>query len=724
MKKLLIIFLSLALIIFSIKITAYAKDDYLKGYEEVTPLESQVLSGNVGLYHQRIRTLNNGVDDFWNNHTVNYAISNIKDGVKTVVYSSSYAHNWTAYTTRQAMKQWEKHHPGWICVAGTNADGFDIKNTKQPYHYYMEDGNFLRPQGDGIILGFKDDNTFIEGSPELTPNMYLRKYDENHKEIISDTLIDIVNRAPSEVGINLYTKDNQYPVDLTGYTVFDCTYDLCRCGYSNIYSFVRGTVEEIIPGVKDMTPKVGHFYLASKDESFKDSLVKGDYVKCEYKVTGAYEDATQIIGCPNKLIDGDVLHHKGSEVPFENITHPRTCLGIRENGDVILLTIDGRGSSKDFLVGASLYECEQILKKIGCVKAFNFDGGGSTTLAVRNSQGSFEVVNHPSDGAERQCGNHILFVMRDPGFKITTQDASYNSAKVKLEVTNEEYFKNVSNIKLHIGDKVYDYNDEGIQFTDLEPLSSYDVVVTYDQLDPDTNKVINSRLNASFETEDIPYPKEVIKVGEVNGTSIDILNLKNQYVSNLKVKIDDNEYELDGLDKITIKDLDLNHVYTIDYTYTYSFNGIVKEMIGESIVVKTLSFDRPYGLVINKILEEENKVKIGIEFIDPFNVITQGFVLVNDNINQEITHQEGANKIEITLDNLDSSIDNKIMVRLMYDNEKNVSINIDSNVISIPHKEVAPAPEKKGCSCKKNDVLISLLSLSTLAAYVLLKHKH
>jgi exopolysaccharide biosynthesis protein len=38
---------------------------------------------------------------------------------------------------------------------------------------------------------------------------------------------------------------------------------------------------------------------------------------------------------------------------------------------------------------------------LGVVAALNLDGGGSATLAVRNSEGTFRVMNNPMDGYMR-----------------------------------------------------------------------------------------------------------------------------------------------------------------------------------------------------------------------------------------------------------------------------------------------------------------------------------
>ncbi|MBR0136901.1 MAG: phosphodiester glycosidase family protein [Erysipelotrichaceae bacterium] len=60
--------------------------------------------------------------------------------------------------------------------------------------------------------------------------------------------------------------------------------------------------------------------------------------------------------------------------------HPRTAIGQRQDGIVILLTIDGRGANGSS--GISLPDLTDILERYGCYNAANLDGGGSTSLVV------------------------------------------------------------------------------------------------------------------------------------------------------------------------------------------------------------------------------------------------------------------------------------------------------------------------------------------------------
>lgn len=68
---------------------------------------------------------------------------------------------------------------------------------------------------------------------------------------------------------------------------------------------------------------------------------------------------------------------------------PRTAIGQKQDGTILLLVIDGR--QKDS-IGATLKNVQDIFVKYGAYNAFNLDGGASSTMYYDS-----KVVNNPSD---------------------------------------------------------------------------------------------------------------------------------------------------------------------------------------------------------------------------------------------------------------------------------------------------------------------------------------
>ncbi len=80
---------------------------------------------------------------------------------------------------------------------------------------------------------------------------------------------------------------------------------------------------------------------------------------------------------------------------------PRTAVGQRADGGVILLTTDGR--QPGFSVGMTNFELAQALVRYGAVRGMGLDGGGSSTLAFEGT-----VLNSPSDGRERAVSTALM----------------------------------------------------------------------------------------------------------------------------------------------------------------------------------------------------------------------------------------------------------------------------------------------------------------------------
>lgn len=91
---------------------------------------------------------------------------------------------------------------------------------------------------------------------------------------------------------------------------------------------------------------------------------------------------------------------------FADTRHPRTAVGLRSDGRILLVTVDGR--QPGISVGMTIAELTALLAELGAAEAINMDGGGSTTVVA-----SGRVVNSPSDPTgERPVGDALLVLLR------------------------------------------------------------------------------------------------------------------------------------------------------------------------------------------------------------------------------------------------------------------------------------------------------------------------
>ena len=87
--------------------------------------------------------------------------------------------------------------------------------------------------------------------------------------------------------------------------------------------------------------------------------------------------------------------------------HPRTAIGIKENGDILLYTIDGRQNGYSY--GVKLSTLADRMKELGCVEAINLDGGGSTSIIARlPGDEGISLLNKPSDHNARKVSTNIF----------------------------------------------------------------------------------------------------------------------------------------------------------------------------------------------------------------------------------------------------------------------------------------------------------------------------
>ena len=85
--------------------------------------------------------------------------------------------------------------------------------------------------------------------------------------------------------------------------------------------------------------------------------------------------------------------------------HPRTAIGIdHDTGQLLLLVVDGRQAISR---GATMKELAKLFQRLGAEDALNLDGGGSSIMVARRSDGSLAVLNSPSDGHPRPVANGL-----------------------------------------------------------------------------------------------------------------------------------------------------------------------------------------------------------------------------------------------------------------------------------------------------------------------------
>ena len=138
------------------------------------------------------------------------------------------------------------------------------------------------------------------------------------------------------------------------------------------------------------------------EEDLQSKLKVGDEVEllC-YPNLG---NEAQVYECGSWIIkDGQVvIGEKDEWVGVMTNWDPRTAVGIKEDGNILLLTVDGR--QPGYSVGLTGYELGNLLLELGAKNAAMLDGGASTEMILQG-----RIVNRPSHkGQERPLAGAII----------------------------------------------------------------------------------------------------------------------------------------------------------------------------------------------------------------------------------------------------------------------------------------------------------------------------
>lgn len=148
-------------------------------------------------------------------------------------------------------------------------------------------------------------------------------------------------------------------------------------------------------------------------EWIKRNVRKGSRLRFAWSMSSFEPDrdatwrrAYSILGAGPQLIKSGkvaITHLEEKMAPsFASDHHPRTAVGRTKEGKLLLVTVDGR--QPQISIGMSLYSLADLLLELGALEAINLDGGGSTTMVLKQ-----KVVNNPSDQTgERPVSDAIL----------------------------------------------------------------------------------------------------------------------------------------------------------------------------------------------------------------------------------------------------------------------------------------------------------------------------
>ena len=285
-------------------------------------------------------------------------------------------------------------------TAAINAAFFDM-STGVPYGMVVTDG-ILRSSGDVMTVGIRENGQMDIGVPGLTVRMI---WDGQEISLNYNKALTRQN------GFCLYSRDYDTRTKNTvaaRNVILEPERDTLR-----VSDTLTATVREISPNMASCQIPEGCFVLSLAEETDYASAMEqmktiavGTQVTIQTQVNRGWETVQYAVGGGDLLVDeGKVM----TEFTLDSAKRlaARTAIGVKRSGEVICYTADKKSGSS----GLTLAELAKRMEELGCIKAVNLDGGGSTTAgAVLPGDTAFCLINDPADGAQRPCANFLFFV--------------------------------------------------------------------------------------------------------------------------------------------------------------------------------------------------------------------------------------------------------------------------------------------------------------------------
>ena len=299
---------------------------------------------------------------------------------------------------------------GRIEGSGTSYNGYTDAVVKKeltlPRGFNMYNGEIITSdyiyqetpyEGQFWSFGTTADNKMVIGCPKLDITL-----DGNVK-------VDGLNRLPANDALIVYSDKGC----LNNYALDDAYELLIK---TNGYTVKHGEkISGEVVGIYDSntaenpTMQDDYIILTARGSAVSklSGYKVGDRITLDFTLTEKFGRDTEIWQ--------NVTNATGGHMPFvvdgmKNETgttnnYPVTIIGIKNDGNVVFLTNDGRQSG--FSTGLDFDMYWDLAEDLDLNTAFILDGGGSAEMVVLD-EGEYKVTGKPSDGSERTVVNSVI----------------------------------------------------------------------------------------------------------------------------------------------------------------------------------------------------------------------------------------------------------------------------------------------------------------------------
>jgi hypothetical protein len=167
-----------------------------------------------------------------------------------------------------------------------------------------------------------------------------------------------------------------------------------------------GTIVSVAGGTSSDVPVDGAVIVARGTAARPfAALPAGTQVTLRIPLPTSWASVTDAVSAgPTLVRDGKPIFNAGEALTPVQLhgRDPRTAIGQRADGTIVMLAADGR--RRGWSIGVTNWDLAQTLVRYGCVTGFALDSGGSTTIAFDG-----KVLNRPSDSyGERPVGEALV----------------------------------------------------------------------------------------------------------------------------------------------------------------------------------------------------------------------------------------------------------------------------------------------------------------------------
>ena len=227
--------------------------------------------------------------------------------------------------------------------------------------------------------------------------------------------IHLVNRPPGPNGTTLYTP-SYGPTTPTGNGVFEAVLSPFPSATPN--ADLVGFVSENRRGGTPIPPG-GAVLVARGTQAQRMAVeaVTADTVTVRLVLRPEWRDVPEALGGGPELIrQGRPIFRPAEDFGTYHLNrrHPRTAVGQRPDGRIVMLVVDGRRPG--YSSGMTNFELAQTMARLGVVTASALDAGGSSTMAFGG-----QLLSRPSDSGGERLVSEALLVMYYGVYAPTTE---------------------------------------------------------------------------------------------------------------------------------------------------------------------------------------------------------------------------------------------------------------------------------------------------------------